>query len=131
MSRVETFKAWRLSEAGLRKEATPIEIGEVDGLPEAVGTAQERGCFAHKDVMIVLHENAATQARFAHFYAIRQKSTPSRVWNAGAGKYDLIKPLYAAPVFTMAVEAFEPKEPWQWTPDADVVGADRNTIKQG
>jgi len=107
------FKVWRVTPHG----NIPIETtGET--LADVVNEAQ-LSCY-HKDQLIVLATDG--KGSIAHFHQIKQGKREYRR-NPLTGEPGFVAPLYAAPLFQMAVHDFAPVEPWCWSPDADVVGA--------
>jgi hypothetical protein len=110
-----TFKAWRTSRAGV---AYPIDAtGDCrDNFTQAAAVHCQ-----HHDTLLILECDAIPGERRLHIYTIKRESKPT--WQpAEDGTVRAVHRHYAAHVTTFPVSAFEPVEPWRWSPGADVVG---------
>ena len=76
----------------------------------------------HKDHFIIAEQDALSGRTTAHFYTVKRKSAPRYVYRDH--QTHRTNDLYAERLFGLAVNAFEPVEPWSWSPGADVVGRD-------
>lgn len=117
----DTFKAWRQREGG---KAQPLDI-EGSCLADALRSACA-SC-GHKDVIFILQTIPSCPDKALHVYVIRQGPRQHRV-NPETGVPGWFHPLKTDNLFSLPVRQFEPVEPWRWSPGADVVGADRETI---
>lgn len=85
------------------------------------------GC-PHKSKFVVIESDPrAPAAKFTHWYAVRQASKPRYVTVDHVSR--AVHDRYAEHLFTLAVTAFDPCEPWVWSPGADVVGRDAALVE--
>ncbi len=119
-----SFAAWRVSD--LRgHEGSPLKI-EGKSLAAIVQSAVVQ-C-AHKDTIAVRETNPSGK-QVTHFYAVKRKANATYVWDAETLQQKRVHQLYADFLFSLAVASFIPVEPWNWSPDADVVGVDRSVVE--
>jgi hypothetical protein len=123
MTRTVTFRAWSIGESN--SIAYPREIGEPATLAEAVRRAMPA---QHKARFMVLVENAVTRTGTLHIYAVKQSSKTVRIPHED-GTWRVGKPLLPEALVSLEVRAFDPVEPWRWSPGADVVGVDRTLVE--
>mgnify|MGYP000629688827 CR=1 FL=1 len=116
----DSFQAWRVLSDGTSQ---PLDIIAGD-LAEAIQSASVK-C-QHKDYFTVLH-TAASGKRTEHVCYVKQQAA-RWVRKPGFAHAVQVRPLSADVLFSRAVAAVEPVEPWRWTPGADVVGVDRGEI---
>jgi hypothetical protein len=116
-----TFRAWRI--AGTRNEAIPLPMSAAD-LPAAVA-ATVTSC-QHKEAFVVVEHDAVQDRSTAHFYAVKRKSQARYVLVDHVTQR--VHDLYAEPLFSLAVNAFDPVEPWSWSLGADVVGMPKHAV---
>jgi hypothetical protein len=119
---IRTFAAWKML-GGRRNEAQPLEITAAtlaDALADACNSC------SHKDTLAISEHEALAETTTVHFYSVKRKSKPRYVVVEHVGRN--VHDLYAEPLFSLAVNAFDPIEPWRWTPEADVVGGPRNVV---
>jgi hypothetical protein len=113
------FTAWIICDG----KSDPVETAG-DCLASCADEVAQR-C-AHKDSFVILETAPVTGKATAHFFTVKKKSTPR--WVTVEHVTRRVHDLYAETLFSCAVEAFQPLERWNWSPGADVVGIDRNTI---
>ena len=113
-----SFAAWRVLSDG---KAQAIEVVATT-LAEAVDQAKVQ-C-AHKDVFVIRVTDALTAETKAHFFAVKRKSQGR--WVVRDHVPTKVHDQYAEPLFALAVSAFQPVEPWRWTPGCDVGGYARH-----
>lgn len=123
----DTFEAWRISPDSPRGEVCALDVSAATSLADAVDIAAPL-CF-HKDSFVVQVIDGVTGKRMLHFYAVKRRSNPIRQWNKERLCHENMHPHYAVAMFSMAVSAFEPVEPWRWSPGTDVVGLDGTAIE--
>ena len=87
--------------------------------------AEAQGYCAHKDQFAVLEINGGRQV--LRVYQIKQGK---EMWVRKPGFAHAVKThqLKADQVTELAVDAYAPVEPWQWSPGADCVGAERGVL---
>lgn len=107
------YRAWRIGTAG---KCQPVDLGDADGADAVIARAMP---MTRGDTFIVETTDVRSGARNVTIYCVRQRS--------GAVGYDPLTgrnlyKLYADPIAAFDVTAFEPVEPWRWTPGCDVVG---------
>lgn len=116
----ETYCAWRVLANGTSQ---PVEI-TATSLAEAIQSAALH-C-QHKDYFTVL-QTTASGKNIEHVCYVKQQAA-RWVRKPGFAHAVQVRPLSADVLFSRAVAAVEPVEPWRWTPGADVVGVDRSEI---
>lgn len=110
------YKAWKLAN-GVHH---PLRI-EASTLQNVVYEAQ--GLCAHKDQFAVLEIDGTKQT--LRIYQIKQGKFEYRYVNGAPVRMALQK---ADLVTELQVAAYAPVEAFQWSPDCDVVGADRGVL---
>ena len=118
-----SYQAWRLRD----ETAVPLELGEVNDVQDALAAACA-SC-GHKDTLFLLCDDG--RAKLLRAYVIQQGKREHRR-DPVTGIPRWVHELKPATLFAMAVSAFDPVEPWRWTPGCDPVGltaAQRNTVE--
>lgn len=100
------FRAWRVPASG---EAIELDIGEPDTLKDALAEAQLGTGICHKETVLILESDAGRNRAQQHAYAVKQQSSPSYRKCPETGVSKPVRPLYLAHLFSVAVDAFEPK----------------------
>jgi len=111
------YKAWKVSPDGTHY---PLRI-DASTLKNVVYEVQDM-C-GHKEQFAVLECDGSKQV--LRIYQIKQGKPEYRYVNGAPVR---IEPRKADLVTTLAVDAYAPVEPFQWTPGCDVVGAERGVI---
>lgn len=116
-----TFTAWLVLASG---KAHPLPA---DGatLNEALASALTGGC-THKSQVVIREHNPVKRETRLHVYAIKRRSAGR--WVVRDHVPAKVHDLYPDPLFVLDVTAFEPVEPWKWTPGCDVVGVERSVV---
>jgi len=114
----DTFKAWKLAGGihhPLRIEASTLENAKLEA---------QSYCL-HKDQFVILAVEDGKQT--VRLYQIKQGK---EIWVRSPSTGNTVKShqLKADLVSEMQVEAYAPVEPWQWSRDADCVGAERGVV---
>lgn len=119
-----TYKAWKVSD--FSGESYPLDVSAATNLSAAVEHAAM--LCSHKDVFTVLHAHPVTGAGFLHVYYVEQSAKSRRVPHSD-GTWRVLRPMKPRRVTHIAVNNYDPKEPWTWSPGADVVG--RSNVIEG
>lgn len=113
------FTAWIIRDG----KSDPVETAG-DCLTSCADEVAQR-C-DHKGSFVILETAPVTGKATAHFFTVKRKSTARWVTHEHVTRR--VHDLYAELVLSLAVNEFAPVERWKWSPGADVVGIDRNTI---
>lgn len=105
--RATTFQAWRVTQSA----AYPARLAAPDTLDDAVAQALVGNCIQHKETLLV-RVTPPTGPSHLHAFVVKQKSQPVWVRDDSTGVSKPIRPLYAAPIFSMAIDAFMPTLPF-------------------
>lgn len=120
----DTFDIWRLRIG----DAYAVRL-DIDASTLAEAKANASACCSHKDVLFIRETLRAARTGVAlHAYVVRQGKREYRV-NHETGVPGYVAPLKLDHLFSLPVNAFDPLQPWTWTPGADVVGIDRTLIE--
>jgi hypothetical protein len=118
-----TFTVWRLSSDVKHAVAHSLTVATLPQIEREIAVTASHGA-----TVFVLEQDAITGAQLLHAYRIRRGK-----W---AGRYDAdtgtkTYPCSADKLFALPVAAFEPVEPWRWSPGCDVVGVHIDDLIEG
>lgn len=116
-----SFTAWRILDNG---EACPERLFAAT-LPEIERELANEGTHQHR--YVVRETDPINGKATLHFYTIRKGAWKGHYSHNRARK---VYPYTADRLLSMKVNAFDPVEPWRWTPGCDVVGIDRDLVEQ-
>lgn len=123
----KSFTAWRVPVDAARSECYPLDLGQPADLAEAASAA-ERQC-NHLEHFVVREIDALGDKATLHIFAIRRESKRKFRRDPLTGEPGWSQRLYRDHLFSMQVRAFDPVEPWRWTPGCDPVGIDRSVVQ--
>lgn len=113
-----TFTVWRLLGSG-KAQAHPVAATTLLEIEREIATEAAFGA------TFMVRETATLSGRATlHTYRIRREK-----WTGRYADGRKVYPHSADKLFALEVSAFEPVEPWRWTPGADVLGVDAGLIE--
>lgn len=110
-----TFEAWRHPDGSKLACAHTLVAVSLPAIEREIAIAPHFGA-----TILILETDAITDAKLLHAYRIRRGKWIGRVDERGCKTY----PHSADLLFRMPVNAFDPVQPWGWSPGCDVVGLD-------
>jgi hypothetical protein len=113
-----TFTAWRLLDNGT---ATPTPVFG-DTLAQVAANLSCEGAFGH--TYFVAEHDTLAGGTTLHGLRIRRGK-----WLGRYADGRKVYPYHADPLFSVKVAAFDPVEPWRWTPDGGAVGAEPGFVE--
>ncbi len=129
LPQAEAFEAWCIPTglgADRKHKANPLALN-ASSFDEAVTAATL--CCQHKDTLAVLYTHPGKDERTLRLYAIKREAKAIYVRNPQTGETERVQRLYPALLLELAVNAFDPVEPWRWSLGADVVGIDPQLVE--
>lgn len=124
LSRAVTFTAWRVPHGS--KQSYAIEIPVCMSLAGALNAALPGTM--HRDTLLIRQEDSGRGGNTLHAWQIKRKSQ-ARYVRGTDGLSHPVHELYAAELFSVAVDAFEPVAPFDAFRDC-AVGVDRKLVSQ-
>lgn len=128
--RTVSFRAWRVASSNPRHEARPLPLP--DDLETATEAALVGATFCdHKDGLLIVERDLCRpigQQTFLHIHRIKRQSQGKYVRDPVTHETVRQQANYAELQMTVAVLSFDPLQPWQWSPDADVIGLDGGLV---
>lgn len=119
-----TFEAWKIGANGV---AYPLTDRIADGAETALCVGAQFATEAHYGAIIVVKTvDSVSQDVTIATFRIRRGAWKGRYSPQLRKEY----PHKAELLHTMKVRAFEPVEPFRWSPGADIVGAGDGVIEQ-
>ncbi|QCI93358.1 hypothetical protein [Novosphingobium sp. EMRT-2] len=115
-----TYRAWHIMDS---TECAAIDVADATTLAEALGKVP----LFHKRHFVIHETDTITGKTVAHFYQVKETKKWLKCPDTGVTRNVGVP--YSVKLFAMAMDAFDPVEPWSWSPGADVVGADRNEVR--
>lgn len=123
LSRAVTFTAFRVPHGST--QSYPLEIPACMSLAGALNAALP--ATMHRDTLLIRQEDSGRGGNTLHAWQIKRKSQPRYVRGAD-GLSHPVHELYAAEMFSVAVERFEPVAPFDALRD-DACGVDRSLVE--
>jgi hypothetical protein len=127
LSRAVTFTAYRVPRGST--QPLPLEIPACLSLAGALNAALAGNCLNHRDALLIRQQDSGRGGNTLHAWAIKRKSQ-ARYVRGSDGLSHPVHELYAAELFSVAVEAFEPVRPFDAFSD-DASGRDRQLVEGG
>lgn len=107
-----TFTAWMVSDGSTTGAKSALFARSLPAAEDEIAAA-----YSNKETILVLEADGISGTQTLHTYRVRVGKPQ---WRQGFDKPVARKT--AERICSVRVNAFEPVEPWRWTPGCDVVG---------